>query len=556
MNESLRVGFAQINPTVGAIKNNGGKMMDILEEQNNYDLVVFPELSIVGYPPMDLLHHAEVIEAQEKVLEEIRGYTDVDSNPAVIVGCALENNDGVLENLAVLVNNGNIKCRYAKQLLPTYDIFDEHRYFEPGSGACVAEVDGFRIGLSVCEDGWYDVESGGRRQHEYNPMAEFGDLDVDLVVNLSASPFHVQKTSERYTRFQKHADDADAPVLFVNQVGVNDEIVFDGGSFVTTAEGTMTRLESFKEDFGSVEIPNATDSIIDIGHIGVTRQIRRAVELGISDYFKKTGFEEAIIGMSGGIDSSVTAVLATNALGCDNVYGVMLPSAVTSDESIEDARAVAENLGIEFDVVDVTSAVGSTDGILDNVEDRYGGVAYENIQARVRGVILMGLANSRDALVLTPDNKSEGGVGYCTLYGDTVGAIAPLGDLYKRSIYNLAYHFNGDSLTSEGSEVIPQSVISKSPSAELREEQDDEDDIPPYDVIDSVLIDHVENTETVETVEEKYPDDMVDSITTRLRQSEFKRKQTPMPIRVTKKSFGRGWKYPVAADYDVIQTDD
>jgi len=553
MSESLKLGFAQINPTVGAVGDNTEHIIKILEKQDNCDLVVFPELSLIGYPPMDLLHHSEVIKAQKNALENIREYTEEDSNPSVVVGCALENDNDVLENLAVLLDNGDVKCKYAKQLLPTYDIFDEHRYFESGSKTHVAKVNGLQVGLSVCEDAWHDVEVAGRKQHTENPMAEFENKNVDLVVNLSASPFKVGKPSARHTRFQKHASRADAPILFVNQVGVNDEIAFDGSSFVATSEGTIECLESFEEDFGLIEIPDATNNVIEVSHMGKTNQIQSAIELGISDYFKKTGFSEAIIGMSGGIDSSVTAVLASNALGAENIYGVMLSSIVTSDESVEDAKSVAENLGIKFRVINIESVVGSLNAILESAEEMYGATAYENIQARVRGVVLMGLANSRDALVLTPDNKSESGVGYCTLYGDTVGAVAPLGDVYKKNVYDMARRFN--ALANGENEFIPKRVISKAPSAELREEQEDADDVPPYDVIDSVLKDYVENTETVEALKNTYPNDMVDTITKRLRNSEFKRKQTPMPIRVTKKSFCRGWKYPVAADYDLIQPD-
>ena len=553
MSESLKLGFAQINPTVGAVEDNTEHIIKILEKQDDCDLVVFPELSLIGYPPMDLLHHFEFMKAQENALENIQEYTDVDSNPSVIVGCALENDNDVLENLAVLLDDGSVKCKYAKQLLPTYDIFDEHRYFESGLETRVARVNGLRVGISICEDAWHDVEVAGRKKHTENPMAEFENKNVDLVVNLSASPFKVGKPSERHTRFQKHADKADAPVLFVNQVGVNDEIVFDGSSFVTTSEGLLKYLESFGKDFGSIEIPDETNDVTNFSHMRKTNQIQSAIEIGISDYFNKTGFSEAIIGMSGGIDSSVTAALASNALGAENVYGVMLPSMVTSDESVEDAKSVAENLGIKFRVIDVGPVVGSLDSILESAEEEYGITAYENIQARVRGVVLMGLANSRNSLVLTPDNKSEGGVGYCTLYGDTVGAVAPLGDIYKNNVYDMARQFNA---ANGEDEIIPQRIISKAPSAELREEQEDADDVPPYDVLDSVLKDYVEDTETVEALRNTYPNDMVDTITKRLRNSEFKRKQTPMPIRVTKKSFCRGWRYPVAANYDVIQSDD
>lgn len=546
MQSKISVGLVQTNPTVGDIKGNLSTVLDYIDSDN--DLLIFPELTLTGYPPMDLLRHDEIIGAQFDAIGKISEKTnDIENSPTVVLGAALENNSGVLENVAVVVDDGEILCKYVKRLLPTYDIFDEHRYFEDGEDTCVIQVKGEKVGLSVCEDAWWDVKDGGRRQHIENPISDYSDSNLDLLINLSASPFRIGKQEERIERFRKHASMVSAPVVFVNQVGGNDEVLFDGGSFVVNEDGLVNSLDRFNKDYASFDIFKNQNSVSE-SQLQRTEEIRLALNMGIKDYFEKTGFEEAIIGMSGGIDSTVATALAVDALGSDNVYGVSLPSSVTSSDSVEDARRVANNLGIEFDVLSVESTVYEIDTLLGNTEDEYSGVAVENVQARVRGLILMGLANSRDALVLTPDNKSEAGVGYCTLYGDAVGAIAPLGDVYKKDVYRLANYYNQNS----SEEVIPDAVIDKKPTAELSEGQTDEDDLPPYDKIDNVLVDYIEDGKPVERILEDNESSVVSDVLNRIHRSEFKRYQTPPPLRVTKKAFGKGWKYPIAADYDEL----
>lgn len=546
MQSKISVGLVQTNPTVGDIKGNLSTVLDYIDSDN--DLLIFPELTLTGYPPMDLLRHDEIIGAQFDAIGKISEKTnDIENSPTVVLGAALENNSGVLENVAVVVDDGEILCKYVKRLLPTYDIFDEHRYFEDGEDTCVIQVKGEKVGLSVCEDAWWDVKDGGRRQHIENPISDYSDSNLDLLINLSASPFRIGKQEERIERFRKHASTVSAPVVFVNQVGGNDEVLFDGGSFVVNEDGLVNSLDRFNKDYASFDIFKNQNSVSE-SQLQRTEEIRLALNMGIKDYFEKTGFEEAIIGMSGGIDSTVATALAVDALGSDNVYGVSLPSSVTSSDSVEDARRVANNLGIEFDVLSVESTVYEIDTLLGNTEGEYSGVAVENVQARVRGLILMGLANSRDALVLTPDNKSEAGVGYCTLYGDAVGAIAPLGDVYKKDVYRLANYYNQNS----SEEVIPDAVIDKKPTAELSEGQTDEDDLPPYDKIDNVLVDYIEDGKPVERILEDNESSVVSDVLNRIHRSEFKRYQTPPPLRVTKKAFGKGWKYPIAADYDEL----
>jgi NAD+ synthase/NAD+ synthase (glutamine-hydrolysing) len=432
-------------------------------------------------------------------------------------------------------------------------VFDEHRYFQPGTTPVVTEVAGVEVGLTICEDAWHDVVVTGQRRHDTDPLAETAAAGADLIVTLAASPFSLDKPSRREQRFMRHAGETGAPVVFVNQVGGNDELIFDGHSLVVTTDGVATRLAGFE----------ATTTVVDVGAERLTvdgydrerrSQARSALCLGIADYFEKTGFEQAVIGLSGGIDSSVTAALATEAVGAENVYGVSLPSAVTSEQSIADARAVASALGIEFDTVPIGGAVERIQSQLARSADTPTGVAVENLQARVRGDILMSIANERSALVLTPDNKSEAAVGYCTLYGDTVGALAPLGDCYKQLVYSLAAGINDAPPDTVGTAPIPQGVIDKPPSAELREGQTDRDELGPYETLDAVLTEYIEETAPKQSLSDQYGTSAVETILSRVTRAEFKRRQTPPPLRITRKSLGRGWNYPVAATHDFRDT--
>lgn len=550
MSKSLSVGIAQANPTVGDIEGNLERVISDLDR--NDDIVVFPELSLTGYPPMDLLRHDEIINRQSQAIEKIVSETEKRNNaPAVVVGATVEE-ENVLYNTAIVVNDGQILCKYAKRLLPTYDIFDEHRYFHPGESECVVDIDGHSVGLSVCEDAWWDVEDEGRRQHHSNPIEDYRQHDLDVLLNLSASPYRLGKIEERINRFGRHSKMVDAPVVFVNQVGGNDEVLFDGSSFVVEDDELIAKLDSFSSQYQSVNIFDQADSLSYVPR-NEMEEMRVALGMGLRDYFRKTGFDEAIIGMSGGIDSSVATALAVDALGSENVYGVSLPSTVTADENVEDARKVAERLNIDFETIGIEEVVDVLDEELyENVGEDYSGVAVENVQARVRGVILMAIANSRNSLVLTPDNKSEAGVGYCTLYGDAIGAIAPLGDVYKRYVYGLAEHFNDNPPKDIKNTVIPQNVLDKKPTAELREGQTDEEELPPYDVVDRILEQYVEDGDKIASIISDSDEENVEDVIKRLHRSEFKKYQTPPPLRVTKKAFGKGWKYPIAADYSIL----
>lgn len=556
MPQSFHVGLVQHDPIVGDVAGNLATLEAEIEAASRAgaDLVVTPELAVLGYPPRDLLHRNGVLAAQEAAVDRLATLTE--TGPAVIVGVATESDSATgppLQNGAVILAGGERQETYAKRLLPTYDVFDEHRYFEPGQESLTIDIDDVTVGVSICEDAWHDASITGKRRHGIDPLGELADAGADLLVTLSASPFSLDKQQRRVERFAGHATKTGLPVVFANQVGGNDDLLFDGNSLVIDGEGrVIERLPAFEEATAAVDPFQVGETDAPTMRASRAAQARKALRLGVSDYMVKTGFEDVIIGMSGGIDSTVAAILAVDALGPEHVYGVSLPSTITSDASIEDARAVADNLGIEFDVVPVGGAVETLEATIESATgEAVEGLAAENIQARARGVVLMTLANARGAFVLTPDNKSEAAAGYCTLYGDTVGALAPLGDCYKTLVYELAEYYNEHPPV--GSEpIIPERVIDKPPTAELREDQTDEDELPEYDALDPVLEAYIHGQATGDDLRAEYPDHVVNEALSRIARSEFKRWQTPPPLRITEKSFDRGWKYPIAASYDAV----
>lgn len=534
----MNVGILQYNPTVGAIRENVDHIIEGYLSMTHADIVVTSELATTGYPPQDLLHRDKLYTVQKEKLDDILDATEGKNRPLVFgMPRRVKTSEGlVLRNSAVVAREGEIVATYDKRLLPTYDVFDEHRYFTPEDETVLFEHDGSNIGIVICEDAWHDVSAQGIRRHDSNPIQDTADFGADVILNLSASPFSRQKQKRRIKRFSSHADEANIPIVFANQVGANDELVFDGRSFVMSSDGIIRyECEGFTECSSTVDVFTETKGPQKSTQNSQT--VKNAIVLGIKDYFDKTGFESAIVGMSGGIDSSLTAALVSEAIGNESVYGVTLPAQVTSQDSVEDAEAVANNLDIEFDAIPILSTVTSIeDSIESESANTIEGIAHENVQARARGTILMSLANSRDSLVVTPDNKSEGAVGYCTLYGDTVGAIAPLGDCYKELVYTIAGDCYGDT--------IPDRVFEKKPTAELSEDQNDEDDLPQYETLDELLERTIENEETLTDT------DVQRDVQRQLFQSEFKRNQSPPIVRVTNRSIGRGWNYPIAADFD------
>ena len=560
MSLPIKIAIVQHNPIVGDVSGNCTQIIEAYEQATDagVGLIITPELALLGYPPRDLLHRQRVRDAEQTALETLRHLTE--QGPPLIVGhtASADRTSGPpLTNSATVFVDGEATVQYNKRLLPTYDIFDEHRYFSRGTESQTTHIDDTTVGITICEDAWYDHEVTGQQRHQTDPIAPYETADVDLLVNLSASPYRVNKSSARFDRFGRHARRIDAPVVFANQVGGNDDILFDGTSFILDSDGSQIASATSGEPRVLIGQPknNSTSGTTP----SETAQLRRMLELGIRDYLDKSGFDDVIIGLSGGIDSSVTAALAAEAIGPSNVHGITLPSAITTENNRTDAERVAQNLGIQFDEIGIEhlsqSLLDAISGVTPGDDTR--GITRENVQARVRGLLLMGVSNDLDALVLTPDNKSEAAVGYCTLYGDAVGAIAPLGDCTKRRVYALAEDFNTDIPTWADSTPIPHSVIQKAPTAELAEGQTDVDDIPPYEITDAVVSQYVGDkyplTQIVE--ETNATKEQVKTVVENITQSEFKRKQTPPALRVTTKAFDSGWRYPIAASYDEIFTD-
>lgn len=525
-----------MNPQIGNINKNANKILDAIDEcSKDTDVLVTPELSIIGYPPMDILRREKLYDTQSLMLNRILEKTEgLDLH--VIVGYCHRNNN--LYNSAAVISEGEIVCKYHKQLLPTYDVFDGHRYFDTGDKQEYFTVKDTKIGLSICEDAWADVDVMNMKVHDYDPFVNF-DENTELIINLSASPFRVGKNEERIDLFHEHAMKNSCPVVFCNQVGSNDELVFDGHSFIVDSNGNASSLKGFDSELKRIE--NLPINKNEISNSTRVDEIKEAITLGISDYFDKTGFSKAIVGMSGGVDSSVATALTVDALGSKNVIGVTMPSEITDDKNISDAKKVADNLDIEFIEIPIIDSVEQIKDDFERTSYDMEGIAMENIQARVRGDLLMSLSNTTNSLVITPDNKSEGAVGYCTLYGDTVGAIAPLGDCYKQYVYDIGETYNE----------IPRSIIEKEPSAELKEDQKDSDEMPEYEKLDQILKEYIEENKKPEDI--KIPEVNVGEIVSQIHRSEFKRNQSPLPIRVTKKDFGRGWRYPISGDYSFLE---
>ncbi|MHC4934243.1 MAG: NAD+ synthase [Planctomycetota bacterium] len=513
----MRIALAQINTTVGDFSGNVEKIRATAREAKA-DLVVFPELSICGYMPRDLLREDSFRDACDRALREL---ASDQSLPPVVVGCPLRE-EGLL-NAAVLICQGGMRI-VAKRRLPNYDVFDERRYFRHGAPSEPIPVAGRRVGFTVCEDLWTEGGEG--------PFADLAQGGAEVIVNLSASPFHRGKSAQRREVLAGHARRQAVPAALCNLVGANDQLIFDGNSCAVDAQGKLcANAAVFREDLVVTDFTGTAEA--------PEEDLAEAIVLGIADYFRKTGFTDAIVGMSGGVDSSLVAALAVRALGREHVVGVGMPGPYSADYSLEDARAVSGRLGTEFLTIPIREPYELLRKTLARAwGDRPFDETEENLQARLRGTLLMSLANKRGALVLVPSNKSELAMGYCTLYGDSVGALAPISDLYKTEVYAMARREEFD---------LPRRVLERPPSAELAPDQTDQDSLPPYEVLDPILRLHLEERRRpAEIVAAGFDRDTVNRVVRTVAQMEFKRQQCSPVLKVTPKAFGLGRRFPIA----------
>lgn len=536
----MYIALAQINPVVGDLQHNAGKIIEYIDKARSFgaDLVVFPELTLTGYPPKDLLLRKEFLDEVENNLQKI---ISVSENIGVLLGVPFrEDND--LYNTAVLLHNGILAGIQHKSLIPFYDVFDEKRYFTPAKERKSIEFKGVKLGVTVCEDIWNDKDYWNRQRYDVDPVEELVRQGAELIINLSASPYHYGKHALRTDMLCKVAAKHRVGIIYVNQVGGNDHLIFDGSSVVITRGGTIClELKKFTEDFVVIN----TGTLHEKKAGGAGREdiswIYNALVLGTRDYLYKNGFTRAIVGLSGGIDSSVTAALAADALGPENVAGVSMPSRYSSQGSKDDARALAENLGIEYRVIPIENMFKSYIEELNPGGSPIMDLAEENIQARIRGNILMFISNREGQMVLTTGNKSEMAMGYSTLYGDLAGGLSVLADVPKVMVYKLAEYINRER------EIIPRSVINKPPSAELRPDQKDEDSLPPYRVLDQILRAYIEEIKPIDEIAAMgHSKELVLDIIQRVNRAEYKRQQAPPGLRVTSRAFGPGRRMPIA----------
>lgn len=557
----MRLALVQLNPTVGAVESNAEAVLSAAKRARNAgaSLAVTSELVATGYPPRDLLDRPAFLRAVEQANERI--VRELPEGIVLILGTldpAMRNDGRPLHNAALVVRRGEVLARAHKRLLPTYDVFDEDRYFEPGASGIHVEIGGARVGITVCEDAWNDVVSpleeagapslgmGGRgRRYRMNPVQEALRSKARLLVNLSASPFTLSKLRARPEMFASIARTHDVPVAFVNQVGGNDELLFDGRSTLFGSNGTvLARAKAFAEDLVIADIDEGGTIADDVEND--EQAAYEALVMGTRDYVRKCGFSRVVVGLSGGIDSALVATIAADALGSDRVLGVAMPTRYSSEGSRADAKALAANLGIDFRQVSIDDIFGAyleeLGPVLDDLApSREGDVTFENVQARIRCAVLMAISNRTGAMVLTTGNKSEIAVGYTTLYGDMAGGLAVISDVPKTMVYRLSRYVNRHR------ERIPHSTIVKPPSAELRPNQLDQDSLPPYDLLDRILELYVEEGASRDViVAETLAPDVVDRVIALVHSSEYKRRQAAPGLFLTKKAFGIGRRMPIA----------
>jgi NAD+ synthase (glutamine-hydrolysing) len=548
----VKIALAQINPTIGDFDGNAKKILEFTRraEQGGADLVLFPELSVCGYPPADLLEKPAFVARAGQVVEQLAACT-AHSRTAILCGYVTPAPHGTgkrVMNSAALLRNGHIEFVQSKMLLPFYDVFDEQRYFAPAHKQRLFSLSGQQVALTICEDAWNDKSFWENRLYSIDPVEELMRAGGSVILNISASPYWRDKRAARRDMLAAIARHHGKAVLMVNQVGGNDSLLFDGSSIALGRDGkVIAQAASFAEDLIFVD----TESLTGDMHEQTDNEdeaIFRALVLGTRDYVHKCGFSRAIVALSGGIDSAVVAAIAVEALGRENVLGVGMPSPYSSQGSVDDSRQLAENLGIRFEIIPISSLFAEYNQALAPI---FAGlqpdITEENIQSRLRGNLVMALSNKFNSLVLTTGNKSEMATGYCTLYGDMVGALAVIGDVVKTEVYALARHLNRER------EIIPVSIIEKAPSAELRPGQKDTDSLPPYEVLDPIIEAYVERYETPEQIAASQGVDieLVHRVVKLVERSEYKRQQAAPVLKVTAKAFGMGRRFPIAVKVQV-----
>ncbi len=562
----MKVALAQINPTVGDFAGNLERMLDAAERAAalKAEMVLFPELSTCGYPPADLLEKETFLAQAEESVRQLAAWTRQPGRPAILCGSVrrTKSNEGKrAANIAVLLDAGEQIFVQTKRLLPFYDVFDEQRYFEPAAEQSLTMFRGHRIAITICEDAWNDKLFWPERRYAIDPVDELmqhwpADEQPRVILNISASPYWRDKRGVREEMLGALARRHKATVAMANQVGGNDRLIFDGSSLVLAPDGrVVARARSFEEDLLFFDTDRASGAPGSDQATGATRDERdeiaatwEALVLGTRDYLQKCGFRKALVGLSGGIDSALVAAIAVDALGAENVTGIGMPSEYSSSGSIEDARALAENLGIRFELVAIRDIFEQEMAALEPMfRGTEFGLAEENLQARIRGSLLMALSNKTGAIVLTTGNKSEMSTGYCTLYGDMVGGLAVIADVWKTRVYKLCAFANRER------EVIPRSTMEKPPSAELRPGQKDTDSLPPYEILDPILEAYVERYESAAEIAKAQDLDraLVEGVLKLVERSEYKRQQAAPVLKVTEKSFGLGRRFPIAVKVQV-----
>lgn len=546
----MKVALAQLNYHIGNFDSNSEKIIDAIQKAKNEgaELVVFSELAVCGYYPHDLLERKEFVEKAIETMESIAGHC---TGIAALVGGPSINEQErgkKLYNSAWFIAEGKVQTLRHKSSLPTYDIFDEYRHFEPNREFDVIEYKGKKLAITICEDLWDEQptqnEFGRDKLYQRSPLMELSKLNPDLVINLSASPFSYNQESWRKDILVKNAIKYKLPIVYVNQTGAHTELIFDGGSCFVKADGSIpVEMAYFKEDFCLVDTENPQElKQEDFDYIG---KIHQALILGIRDYFRKMHFSDVVLGLSGGIDSAVVCALAVEALGAKNVRGILMPSRFSSDHSVADAIQLADNFGVRYDIIGIQNMVDEFEKELAGVfEGLPPGVAEENVQARTRGILVMAVSNKFGNILLNTTNKSECAVGYGTLYGDMNGGLSVLGDVYKTDVYKLANYINRET------ELIPLNSIVKPPSAELRPDQKDTDSLPDYDTLDAILFRYIEmNQSPEEIIEAGFEREIVLKTVRMVNQNEYKRFQAPPILRVSSKAFGFGRRMPLVAKY-------